>query len=151
MLTGTIILSDNRRTTWEEVKRAILSKIPLEEIVEIRAFGSSVRELQKTIQKGSTHFFGMFQEPDVVKTIYPQDIDVLVLTLNKPSVGQMRVKVHAEYEKFGESCGYGFSYPASGYREDMLHVTMISKEYWEKAIAEGDPDAVRINESSVKF
>lgn len=150
-LNGEIELSDSRKTTWQEVKRAILSKIPFEDIVEIRAFGSCVRELIKITHPGSSSFFGFFKEPDTVKTIYPNDIDVLVITKGKPPFGHERIKVKADFYQYGESWGYGFSYPASGYRDDMLHVTMMSKEYWDKALIDKDTDAVRINSESITF
>lgn len=125
ILSGEIKLSKNRKTTWEKIKSAILSEMSLEDIVEMRAFGSCIKPLKTRVIEGKEHsFFGLFRskEPNIVENIYPNDVDILVLTKEKPT---------------------------SGWRKDVLHVTIVSKEYWDKALKEGDLETVEINKNSV--
>lgn len=150
-----IILSGERRTTWTEVRRAILSNFSLEDIVEAMAFGSCVRPIEKKVIKGKYHpgFLGFFSytEPEKDITVYPNDIDVLVITRNKPVVSFISPKIKASAYEYGEACGYGFSYLSTGYKEGFLHCTIVSENHFKSALKRKDKRTLSINKESFKI
>jgi len=151
LLDGEIKLHGEVKTTWKKVREAILSFMPLEDIVEMKAFGSAVRAIPTKTRKGESRFFGMFREPDETYKVYPKDIDVLLILKGKPEKAHIAPQVHTEFLEYHESCGYGFTCPSSGFRSGILHVTMMSKAYWDQALENKDPDALRINAEAVNL
>ncbi len=151
MLSGRIFLTNNRCTTWEDVRFRILETMAVEDIDELRAFGSCCGDKRHIQHNAKPYFFGLLRTHEWKEEILPRDVDILVITKNKPAFSHFRPKVKAEWSRMEHSCGYAFSVPSSGYRDDFVHVTMVSRAYWEQALKAGDPDVVRINQTSVKF
>lgn len=156
MLVDEIILQNEIKTSWTEVKRALFSELCLEDVVEVRAFGSCVKPLKKETIKGKKvdNFFSFlsYTESDKEINIYPKDIDILVIVKTKPNKSNLELPLMANYPGYEDAgFGYGFTYEAKGYRKGLLHITVVSKNHWNKALKSKDHDTVEINNNSVKL
>ena len=141
--------SDNFKTTVGNIIKAVLDFTTLENIEEIRLFGSCLNPPKEKLVLGKSHFFGLFNDPNWIQYTYPTDIDILILTQASTMARKIPVKCMGEVVKYSDqSCGYGFELWGHGSRSDKLHFLVVSKSEWLSNLDKRDPTTIEIESKS---
>lgn len=138
-----IELQGEFKTTIGKILESLFGFIAVENINEIRLFGSCVENKTK-IEKGERYFFGIFQYPDRTIKVLPNDIDILVITKTGKRPIKANLKCNGYVLGYEESWGYGYSYWKNGYSYDKVHVLVVSQKEWNKNLKANDPTTISI-------
>lgn len=139
------IVIESGSTSIGEIIKAVSIFINMENVKEIRLFGSCIQPPKEKIIDGDCGFFGLFSTPSKKINIYPKDIDVLILTKTIKTPFKCNLRVEGKYIDYGESMGYGYSYMTNGVIKDKVHALVVPQIEWDRNIDSNDPTTISIN------
>lgn len=134
------IILDGFKTTIGELMYSLIEKVPLENIEEVRIFGSYLTRKTRIEIRREGWFFQ--KEIKYETKILPEDIDILIIVKSVEGIVRLKPPITGRVLEFGDVCGYGYSFWASGIKSGPVHLIVVSRDHYQKAISQGDEIAL---------